>query len=96
MTIDFIFDQNRQRQLAFLIAKMFNLNGILKTLQNTIALNTEDEEEENNEYDESENKGNNSKTETDIDTKDLDDDLNLDIDDDSDLEENGEQSHFQG
>lgn len=73
---------------------MFKINGFLKTLQNTIALNAEDEEEENNEYDESENKGNNSTTETDIDTKDLDDDLNLDIDDDSDLEENGEQSQL--
>lgn len=70
---------------------MFNLNGLLKTLQNTIALNPEDEEEGNNEYDESENKDKDQ--DTNIQSTDFDDDLNLDIDDESD-QEDGEQKQL--
>lgn len=94
MTIDFVFDQNRQRQLAFLIGKMFNLNGILKTLQNTIALNTEDEEEENNEYDEPVNKENDQTLDDGNQSDGVDEDLNLDIDDESDQEGNDEQKQI--
>ena len=70
---------------------MFKLNGFLKTLQNTIALNAEDDEEENNEYDESGNKDKDQISDDDINSIAADEDLNLDIDYESDQEENDEQ-----